>query len=372
MRRGRTVVRAEARRRWGIVLGVVTLLCGIPIVVNRWPVAAAEPGVAVLRERMVASTDQPYQGFAQSNGLLPLPPLPNLAQVTALASGTTEMRTWYAAPDRWRVDVIAGGTERDLYRTPEAEYVWDFDDNQLSRIVGDQQVRLPRAADLTPPDLARRLLGLAAGEALQPLAAKRVAGIPAAGLRIAPTAGDSTVDHVDIWADPASGLPLRVELTARGGERPAFVSRFLELHLSVPDDDVLTPPARRPGMGYALGEAPDVLAALNRGRFGVPPDLLAGHRRRDPIDGTRAVGVYGAGLAQFVVLPVPRRFGAEAYDNAARFGRGLPVPSGRAALLGTGLLTVLVVQADRTFLVAGLVRPAVLERVATDLAGATR
>jgi len=366
------VVRAEARRRWGIVLGVVTLLCGLPIVVSRWPVSAAGLDVAVLRERIVASADRPYQGFAQSNGLLPLPPLPNLAQVTALVSGTTEMRTWYAAPDRWRVDVISGGTERDLYRTPEAEYVWDFDDNQLSRIVGEQLVRLPRAADLAPPDLARRLLGLAAGEALEPLAAKRVAGVPAAGLRIAPAAGDTTVDHVDIWADPGSGLPLQVEVTAEGGERPAFVSRFLELHLSVPDAAVLTPPAQRPGMGFALGVAPDVLGALNRGRFGEPPELLAGLRRSDPLDGTRAVGVYGTGLARFVVLPVPRRFGSAAYDNAVKFGRGLPVPAGRAALLGTGLLTILVVQADRTFLVAGLVRPAVLERVATDLAGATR
>jgi hypothetical protein len=46
------------------------------------------------------------------------------------------------------------------------------------------------------------------------------------------------------------------------------------------------------------------------------------------------------------------------------------VPSGSAALLATGLLTVLAVQAGRTYLVAGLVAPAVLQRVATELAGA--
>jgi hypothetical protein len=372
MRKGRTVVRAEARRRWGIVFGVVLLLCGIPIGINLWPARGAGVDTAVLSERIAASADQPYQGFAQSNGLLPLPSLPNLEQVTDLASGTTQMRAWYAARDRWRVDVIEGGTERDLYRTRDAEHVWDFDSNQLWQIRGEQQVRLPRAADLTPPDLVRRLLTLAAGEVLTPLAGKRVAGISAAGLRIVPTAGDTTVGHVDIWADPGSGLPLQAEVTAKGGERPVFVSRFLEVHLSAPDDDVLIPPARRPGIGFSVIDAPDVLGALNRGRFGAPPDVLAGQRRSDALDGTRAVGVYGTGLAQFVVLPVPRRFGFQAYDNVVKFGRSLTVPNGRGALLGTGLLTVLVVEADRTYLVAGLVQPTVLERVATDLAGAVR
>jgi hypothetical protein len=45
------------------------------------------------------------------------------------------------------------------------------------------------------------------------------------------------------------------------------------------------------------------------------------------------------------------------------------VPRGSAALIATGLLTVLVVRGDRTYLVAGLVAPALLERVAVDLAG---
>jgi hypothetical protein len=83
-----------------------------------------------------------------------------------------------------------------------------------------------------------------------------------------------------------------------------------------------------------------------------------------------AAGVYGTGLAQFVVAGLPGRFGGEAYDRVATFGTDVPVPVGVAAVLGTGLLSVLVVQADRTYLVAGLVQPAVLERVAADLAEA--
>ena len=370
MAAGGTVVRAGTRRRWAVVLAVVVLLCSVPAVIAAWPVRAADLDPAVLRERITASAAQPYHGFAQSTGLLGLPPLRNLEQVTALVSRTTQMRTWYAAPDRWRVDVIAGGTERDLYQTPDGQVVWDYGDNQLTRIVGDQPVRLPVAADLTPPELARRLLAGAAGDRIEPLADRRVAGVAAAGLRIVPAAPGTTVAHVDVWADPASGLPVQAEVTARGGARPVFVSRFLEVTLGAPDDRVLTPPEPRPGIGATETAVPDVLGALNRWqRFGGLPDRLAGQPRGDAVGGTSAVGVYGTGLARFVVLTLPRRFGSDAYDNAATFGRRLDVPGGEAALIGTGLLTVLVVQGERTFLAAGLVEPAVLERAAAELAG---
>jgi hypothetical protein len=365
-----TVVRAGARRRWAVVLAVVAVLCAVPAVLAAWPVRAADVSPAALRDRIAASAARPHHGFAQSTGLLGLPTLPNFAQVTALLSTTTRMRTWYAAPDRWRVDVIAGGTERDVYQTPGEQYVWDYAENQLTRIVGDQPVRLPVAADLTPPELARRLVALGAGDRLEPLADRRVAGVAAAGLRIVPAAPGTTVAHADVWADPVTGLPLQVEVTARGGARPVFVTRFLEVTPGAPDPGVLTPPEPRPGMGSTVTASPDLIGALNRRwNSGALPDRLAGQPRRDALDGSAAVGAYGAGLARFVVLSVPRRFGAEAYDRVATFGRRLEVPGGEAALLGTGLLTVLVVRGERTWLAAGLVEPAVLERAAADLAG---
>jgi hypothetical protein len=369
---GRTVIGAQARRRWAVVLAVVVVLCSVPVVLRLWPARAAEVDPAVLRGRIAASTRQPYEGFAQSNGLLPLPALPYLQQVTALVSGTTQMRTWYAAPDRWRVDVIAGGSEHDLYQTPRAQYVWDYGDNQLTRIVGAQHVRLPRAADVTPPELVRRLLRVAAGDRLTPLAGKRVAGVAAAGLRLVPAAAGTTVAHVDIWADPGTGLPVQAEITARGGARPVFVTRFLDVRLGTPAAAVLRPPVPRDGMGYSVSTTPDVLSALNRWSVGSAlPERLDGHPRRDVLAGATAVGIYGAGLAQFVVLDVPGRFGAAAYDDVATFGRRVVLPRGTAAVLATGLLSVLAVQADRTYLVAGFVDPAVLDHVAADLAQLT-
>src|SRR4029453_13306921 len=99
-----------------------------------------------------------------------------------------------------------------------------------TQVVGDLPARLPQAPDLLPPDLARRLLADAApGDGLTALPPRRVAGIAAAGLRFTPGDPDTTIDRLDVWADPATGLPLQVELA--GG----FPSRFLALSLTPPD-----------------------------------------------------------------------------------------------------------------------------------------
>ena len=370
-RAGGTVVAAQTRRRWMVVLAVAVVLSAVPVVLARRPVPATGPGPAALRDRIVASAGQAYQGYAQSAGALGLPPLPHLEQVTALVSGTTQMRVWHGGRDRWRVDVLGPGTERGLYQLPDEQYLWDYAENQLIRIVGEQPLRLPRAADLTPPELVRRLLRLAAGDRLEPLPARRVAGMVAAGMRVVPAVPGTTVAHLDVWADPATGLPLQAEITARGGRRPVFVTRFLQVALTAPAAEVLVPPDRRPGMGFTTTSTADVLAGLDRWDSLTPPDRLAGYPRRAAVDGISSAGVYGAGLARFVALGVPGRLGVDVFGNASRWGRPLTVPGGDAVLITAGLLNLLVVRARQTYLVTGLVDEPLLQRVAADLAGGT-
>jgi hypothetical protein len=366
----RTVVTAQGLRRWGLVLAVVVVLAAVPVVINRWPVRAAGVDPATLRARIVASKTQVYQGYAQSAGLLGLPALPDLTQVTTLLSGTSEMRTWYAAADRWRVDVLGEGTEHDLYQTPDAQFTWDFGDNQLTRVEGDQPVRLPRAADLTPPELVRRLLSIAPGDRVVSLPARRIAGVDAQGMRLIPAGSDTTVAHVDIWADPEHGLPLQAEVTAKGGARPVFVTRFLEIHFTAPDAGILTPPAPRDGIGYTVTQAPDILSLINQRRPIFLPAGLAGLPRRDAVAHLTAAAVYGTGLSSIVVVGLPGRFGGQAFEQVETYGRKLTVPAGSdAALITTGLLSVLMVQmGNQTFLVAGLVGAPLMQRVANSLA----
>ncbi|MFG1996349.1 hypothetical protein ACGFJ7_40865 [Actinoplanes sp. NPDC048988] len=366
---GRTVVSAQRARRWSVVLAVALVLATIPVVLNAWPVRATGGDLALLRDRIAASGTQSFQGYVQSTGRLGLPALPNLSQVTALLSGTTEMRTWYAGADRWRVDVLGPGTEQDLYQTAEGQVRWDYGESQLTRILGEQPLRLPRAADLTPPELVRRVLRLAAGDRVDPLAANRVAGVDAAGLRLVPAEPGTTVAHVDIWADPGTGVPLQAEITAKGGTRPVFVTRFLEVQFRVPDPSVLTPPAERPGIGFTVTEAPDILGVLADRQPAAMPQRLAGMQRRDTVPGLTAAGAYGAGLSAFVVVALPSRFGSRVFEQLAAYGRVVTVPAGTAALIATGLLTALVVRtASGNCLVTGTVDAALLERAAGDLA----
>jgi len=349
------------------------MLCAVPVAVRVWPVGTSAVSAETLRTRIRASAGQPFQGYALSAATMGLPELPQLGrQVTALFSETTQLRSWYAGADHWRVDVVDTGSELGLYQTPDGQYTWDYGANQLTQLVGEQPVRLPRAADLMPPDLARRLLAASAGDRVTALPAKRVAGVAAAGLRITPSDRHTTVGSVDIWADPATGLPLQVKITGRGSRRPVLVTRFLEVSLTAPAAAVLVPPAPRPGIGFTATSTPDLVSALGRWLVAPLPPQVAAQPRREPVTGLSTVAVYGTGLAQFTVVPLPRRLAAEVYRNALKWGSPLDVPGGDGVLISTSLLSVAVVRpatGRRAYLLAGLVDGQLLGQAGTELAG---
>jgi hypothetical protein len=370
---GGTVVAGQARRRWLSVAVVLIVLCALPLAIRAWPVQAAAVAPATLRDRIAASVSRPYQGYAQTIGTLGLPDLPRLADVTSLLSTTTELRTWYAAPDRWRVDQIGPGSEQGLYQRPDGEYRWDYTDEQVIKVVGEQPVRLPRAADLVPPELGRRLISATATDPVTALPERRIAGVGAAGLRIVPADRSTTIAHIDIWAT-ADGLPLQIEVTAKGGLRPVLTSRFLEFDAHAPAEDVITPPAPRSGIGFTSTDTPDLVSAINRFSRGTLPESLAGKSRRTALAGVSAAGVYGSGLTELVALATPGRIGREAYDTVSKYGTPLTFPGGDATLISTSLLSVLVVRNDelrQTYLVAGLIDPAVLKSAGAELAEVT-
>ncbi len=231
--------------RWTLVAAAAAVCCAVPAVVAGLPAGSAHVTV----NRILASANQPYSGYVRTQSELGLPSLPELSDVTSLLSGTTDIRAWYDSGDQNRVDVIDTVGERDVYQTPSGTYTWDYGRNQLTEITGNEPVRLPRAGDLLPPDLGRRVLAMDTVDGVVDLPSRRVAGIDAAGLRLRPTDTATTIGQVDIWADPATGLPLRVEITARGGSQPILISQFLSV---VADgarrgDPGPARPARRPG-----------------------------------------------------------------------------------------------------------------------------
>src|SRR5689334_4164931 len=201
-----TVVRRTRMRRWSLVVAVAAVLVALPTIVSALAPSSASVEPGRLRELILASVNQPYQGYAESNGMLGVPDLPNLTQVTSLLNGTTRIRSWYDSPDRWRFDVLSAlAGERDAYGATNGECLWDYGANLLTAVIGKPPVRLPRAGDLLPPDLARRVLAAAPNDPVTALPSRRVAGLAAAGLRLRPADPDTTIGQVDIWADPRTG-----------------------------------------------------------------------------------------------------------------------------------------------------------------------
>ena len=153
--------RRGAWRRWTIVLAGTVALCSIPAVIAALPVQGATIGAAALRARIMASASRPYQGYAESTADFGLPDLPELSNVSMLLDGTTDQYVWYRSAGYWRADVVSAAGENDTYGDGGVTYLWNYGSNSFIQIIGAEPVRLPRAADLLPPELARRLLSIA-------------------------------------------------------------------------------------------------------------------------------------------------------------------------------------------------------------------
>ncbi|GLZ41612.1 hypothetical protein [Actinokineospora sp. NBRC 105648] len=354
-----------------MLVAALAVVLGTPAIVTAVTAPAGTVDASALRERVARSDRQAHQGVAVIRGSLPLPVLPKLEDVSALVTGVTTVRSWYDSPERWRFDVLSTVGERDTYRTADGEFVWDYGADQVTQLVGTPPVRVPRAGDLLPPDLARGLLATAAGDAVSGLGARAVAGRRAEGLRLVPADPDTTIGRVDVWVDAASGVPVLVEVTPRGAERPVLVSAFEEFAPDRPGDDVLTPDVGRDS-GFSTVEAPDLAGALGAlGDDDVPASLAGRSLRQTDGAGVRGVGVYGTGLSSFVALPVPREVGLAAADAGGKAGaRDETVPNGRVVSLAVAPLSVVVVRAQRVrrwYLLVGMVDTVVLRAAATEL-----
>jgi hypothetical protein len=366
------LLRVRGARRWAAVAVGLAVLCGLPVIASALPVSVPALTASQLRGRILASADESYAGYAESNATFGLPPLAGLTGLTSLLDGVTKMRVWQATPTRWRVDVLSDAGERDDYQLSGCRsYIWDSGDQLLTEVRGRQTFRLPRPADLVPPALALRLLSEAGRQAtFSVIAPQRVAGRRAEGLRMTPADPASTVGHVDIWADAASGLPLMVEIFSRGSARPALESQFFQVSPWQPDPRVLTP-VRASGTGFTVTSASNLARALSNLAFVALPSQLAGRNRLPVPEGFEAIGVYGGGLATFVVLGVRDSAGRNLVTDAlSAGGTAFVVSGGTGALISAPLINAVIIRPFGffvTFLIAGTVSTEVLEQAATTL-----
>ena len=347
----------------------VALLAALPSMVARLPVPAATISAPDLLVAIARSADLPYSGYAESVGGLALPDAQQLNSLTDLFGDTTRTRSYRRSPTDWRVDTVRPTGERDLYRDGSGSWSWDFEANTAVRS-HDAAARLPRAADLVPAELGRRLLSEAQPSEVSSLAAQRIAGRDAPGLQLVPSDSRSTISSVDVWADPATGIPLRVLMHSTAEDRPVLASSFLDFSTDLPASAVtaFTPP---PGAKVRTEQPNDLIAAAQQLTTARTPPQLAGLARRERADGlaaARAVGTYGRGVTAMVAVALPGRSARDLRSQLSKAPSAVVDPAGVALTVGP-LAVRLTDPGGRSpaWLLAGTVTPDTLTQAADEL-----
>jgi hypothetical protein len=353
--------------RWAVVIGGVAALVSIPVVSANLPVAEPQITVDELQRRIATSGDDSFSGLFESRGGLRLPDLGRYDDEIAPFKTTSRVRVWYGAPDQWRADELLIGAERGTYREPGGLWHWDSGTRRIVFSPRDavEPLRIPRLMDLSPAELGRRLLADADGEQITSISARRVAGHVAAGLRITPVSTTTTIDSVDLWADPQTGVVLHVEIDT-GGTAAIFETAFIDMDFGPPSAAVMQFDPDEADEPVRQSPTADVVEALAENSFIPLPDQLAGLPRRG--EDTGALGTYGSGLSVVTVAVAPR-------GSLGRSGRGIyALPStdrpwgGRAIVIETSLFNAQIVSLGALdIILAGTVTVAELDRIAGEV-----
>lgn len=359
--------RVTGVHRWVLVGAGAAALVAVPFVLHALPVADRDVPATELLTSVRESGDVAFSGYVESRGGVTLPSDDSLESVAKLVGRSGSIRVWWSDPSRWRTATLRTTGETDLLHRGDQSLRWVYESKRVT-VSPDVPVRLPNSSDVLPNVLAPRVLQGARAEELSRLPAERVAGRTALGLRFAPDDEQASIDHVDVWVDEESGLPVRVALF-RGSSGPASLdTRFVDLDLGEPAEDALafSPP---PDASVHFEDTIDVAAAADRYADRTVPDRLAGLAAR--ASGVRAVGVYGRGPT--VLLAIPLRDGdAEELRHRIRERPGAHcVNTGRGygsmgVAAGPVQLLVTTEYAD-PWLVAGTVTARTAERAAAQL-----
>ena len=345
------------RTRWGLVIVLVVALVATPFVVQAWPVPSSRLSAVQVVERIRDARAAGYSGEVTSRGGIEVPGDESISSVAKILGRDGSLRVWWRDPDRWRVATMRTTGETDLFHYPGEAVRWVYESRNVT-VLPDAPVRLPTTTDVLPPLLAARVLDDARPSELSRLPTRRVAGHVGVGVRLVPRESQSTIGHVDVWADEESGLPLRVEVYGDQGPA-ALVTAFTRLDLGRPDREALAfePPE---GSRVRLDRTVDLAAAADLYSDRLAPTRLAGLPTR--VRGFGRVGLYGRGPT--VLIAVPLRGG-----DAADLRRQLRTRPGSSCLpegdaLTTGPLSLLLTRrrnADQ-WLLAGTVEVAALAR----------
>lgn len=360
--------------RWMPAVAVPAVIAAAALA-GSLPASAGDPLPAKTTDEvlaLVAHHSAPsLSGTLEQTSQIGLPEFPQAgpsssgaASVLELLSGPHTARVFLDGTSKARVQVLDRLAERNAVRSGDQVWLYNSKDNTATHLtlpadVG--QYKHPEAGTHgvmpTPEDLAARLLAAADPTTeIAVLPDVNVAGRAAYNLMITPRTEGTLIDSVAIAVDGQSGLPLSVELKARGQVEPAFKLAFTSLSLEAPDASLFAfspPPGATvkevqvpaPGTGSWPGHGTESGVVPDRGA----PDAAAPESGA-PNGGLPRPTVTGTGWAsvvEFPASPASAEAGAMVSSDPLLQQAAVAVPGGR--LFSTAVVNVLLTDDGRVF-----------------------
>ena len=357
------VLKLSRRARWVVPVGAL-VITGAVMAGSLISVAQASPGLpsrtpAQLLVQVADSVTPPLTGTVVETTSLGLPSLPGTADPTSLASlltGSHTIRVWYASPRHFRLAVPESLSETDVIADGNTAWLWESTTNTVTEFTLPPHQSAPQTqpttAPLTPQQAAQQVLA-AVGQTTTVSVDSNVtvAGQAAYELVLAPKDSRSLVGQVQIAIDGRNGVPLRLQVFARGASSPAFQVGYTSIQFVTPAPADLTfspPPGAKVtkenlGGGQPSGPQPDA-STIGLGWLTVLDLPSAGLTA--PSGGATAPGNGGSGDSAAVLHAL--LLSATPVSGAWGSGR----------LLQTSLVSVLITDSGRMFV--GAVQPSVL------------
>src|SRR5689334_11385474 len=248
------VPRMSSRRaRWAVPAGALVVTGGV---LAGSPISSAAPGLptrtpAQLLAEVADATAPPLTGTVVETASFGLPSLPATGNPTSLSSlltGSHTIRVWYASPRHFRLAVPSSLSESDVIRDGRTAWLWQSTLNKVTKytLPASAPAEAVPPAPVTPQEAAKQVLaavGPTTAVSVDPNVT--VAGQAAYALVLAPKDHRSLVGQVQIDVDGKNGVPLRLQVFARGASSPACQVGFTAVQFVTPAaaDLSFTPPA---------------------------------------------------------------------------------------------------------------------------------
>jgi outer membrane lipoprotein-sorting protein len=367
----------------GVLAGTIPARAGDPL-----PAKTPAEVIALLASHKTPA----FSGTIEQASELGLPELPatpptsgaasadGVASLMEFLTGEHTARVFMDGATKVRIQVVDRLAERDIIRHDSDVWFYSSKDNSAAHLtlpsrahdlpLADPSPAGPSPVDpsqvpRTPQELAEKFLAVADSTTAVSVGPEvETAGRRAYTLLLEPRTDSTLVGKIAVAVDSQTGIPLSVQVTARGAAQPAFSAGFTSLSLEAPDQSLFNfapPPGstvKELKVGHPAEGEPGTGFPETPGTY-ITPDRMA-----ENIHHSSRHYLSGSGWETVVKVPAESGAGSRLTALLARnpllAQAAVAVPGGR--LVSSALFNVLLTDDGRIF--AGMVPPERLQAAA--------